>query len=95
MGQASTSLRLKGNFPITVAESNGGNVETVIMDFVDPIDMSTGDINGFRANLGLRIKLLILTIQADYTMAEYNMFTAGVGFNFDWGGSSSGYGGYY
>lgn len=90
MGQANTSLRLKGNFPVTVAEANGGNVETVIMDFVDPIDISTGDVSGVRTSVGMRLKLLILTIHADYTIAEYNMFTAGVGFNFDWGGNSRG-----
>lgn len=90
MGQANTSLRLKGNFPITIAEADGGNVETAIMDFVDPIDMSTGDISGFRTNVGMRIKLLVLTIHADYTVAEYNMFTAGIGFNFDWGDNNRG-----
>lgn len=91
MGQANTNLKLTGNFPITTAESIGGNVQTTIMDFVDPIDMSTGDISGVRTSLGMRLKLLFLTIHADYTLAEYNMFTAGVGFNFDWGDNNRGF----
>lgn len=46
--------------------------------FTDPVnfDYSTG---GLRANIGARLKLLILTIHAEYALQEYNTVTAGVG----------------
>jgi hypothetical protein len=39
------------------------------------------NLSGLRANIGLRIKLLILTIHADYTLGQYNLLSAGVGFS--------------
>jgi len=50
------------------------------IDGVDPdpvaLEFSKG---GMRANVGARIKLLILTIHAEYAVQEYNTLTAGVG----------------
>lgn len=51
----------------------------------NPINLSIGGVNGLKANIGARIKLLLFTIHADYTFAEYNMFTVGVGLNSDLG----------
>jgi hypothetical protein len=45
----------------------------------DPIDMEFTDAGGARMTVGARVKLLILTIHADYTLQKYNTFTAGIG----------------
>ncbi len=44
----------------------------------DPISFSSNN-GGLRGNLGLRLKLLILTLHAEYALQEYNTLTAGVG----------------
>lgn len=44
----------------------------------DPVSLSTTQ-NGPRVTAGLRLKLLILTIHADYTLQKYSTLTAGVG----------------
>ncbi|MFW5821360.1 MAG: DUF6588 family protein [Bacteroidota bacterium] len=35
-----------------------------------------------RLNIGMRIKLGVLTIHGDYTKANYSMVTAGIGISF-------------
>ena len=56
-------------------------------DFVvtDPFSFSFGGINGFKANAGARLKLFLFTIHVEYTIAEYNLFTFGIGLNSDVG----------
>lgn len=44
----------------------------------DPIAIETTD-SGFTGSLGIRLKLAILTIHADYALQEYNTFNAGIG----------------
>lgn len=55
-----------------------GTYDTDAGTFEDPInfDYSSG---GPRINLGMRLKLLILTIHADYAIQKYNTLTMGVG----------------
>ncbi len=38
--------------------------------------------NGFDFNAGMRIRLAIFSLHADYTVGEYSVITAGVGINF-------------
>jgi len=51
----------------------------------DPFDFSFGGVNGFKATMGARLKLFLFTIHAEWTKAEYNMFTIGIGLNSDIG----------
>jgi hypothetical protein len=44
--------------------------------------MDIKNFSGMRANIGFRIKLAIVTIHADYTRAQYNVLTTGLGFSF-------------
>lgn len=46
----------------------------------DPIDFSFKE-SSMRATAGLRLKLTILTLHADYTLNKYPILTAGVGFS--------------
>lgn len=46
---------------------------------IDPITITSTGNGGMRANVGARLKLLILTIHAEYAIQEYNTLTAGIG----------------
>ncbi len=52
----------------------------IVREFSDPISLS-GKISGMRATMGFRLHLAIMTIHADYTFAEYNVASVGVGLN--------------
>jgi len=55
-----------------------GNYTTETTTFTDPISLTYKD-NGIRTNIGLRFKLLFLTVTGEYALQEYNTLTAGVG----------------
>ena len=57
--------------------------ETYMTD--TPLNLSLGGVNGFKTNIGARLKFLLFTVHADYTVAEYNIFTIGIGLNSDIG----------
>jgi hypothetical protein len=44
--------------------------------------MDIKNFSGLRANIGLRIKLAVITIHADFTKAQYNVFSTGLGVSF-------------
>lgn len=58
-----------------------GTYQTETSTFTDPIQLSFNN-NGMRTNLGVRVKLLFLTLTGEYALQEYNTFTASVGFSF-------------
>ncbi len=76
-----TDIKLIGNFPTPTYNAaylpNPDVYEDagVIKNF-PAIEIKN---SGVRANIGLRIKLAIITIHADYTLAQYNMLSAGLG----------------
>lgn len=78
-----TAIVLSGNYPLPVfvalpvphAEYNDSGVKKG-SDFPQ---MDIKNFSGMRANIGFRIKLAFLTIHADYTRAQYNVLTAGLG----------------
>ncbi|MCA1802525.1 MAG: hypothetical protein LC662_08710 [Rhodothermaceae bacterium] len=86
VGYETSTMNIKsiGNYPVIIPEKLGdfytGNRELDII--TDPLDIQIRGTNNFRALAGLRLKLLILTISADYTVAEYSMASVGVGFSF-------------
>lgn len=51
------------------------------VDITDPIRELGVPAGGPRATIGARLKLLVLTLHADYTLQEYNVLSAGVGIN--------------
>lgn len=81
-----TSMSFAGDFPTPVlvatplphAEYNNSGVKTG-KDFPS---MNIENFSGLRANIGFRIKLAVITIHADYTRAQYNVFTTGLGISF-------------
>jgi len=50
-------------------------------DRVDPIALAY-TTNGFDFNVGMRVRLAIFAIHADYSVGDYSVITAGVGINF-------------
>ena len=58
-----------------------GDYSTETSTFTDPISLNYKNA-GIRTNIGVRIKLLFLTITGEYAIQEYNTLTAGVGFSF-------------
>lgn len=87
--KTSTIINLTGNFPtpglvtpalpaLPYAEYNDTGVKK---------GESFGEINienfsGMRANIGFRLKLAVVTIHFDYTRAQYNVFSTGLGISF-------------
>jgi len=47
----------------------------------DPIALEY-QTNGFDFNAGMRIRLAVISLHADYTVGEYSVITAGIGINF-------------
>ena len=79
-----SSLALNGNY--TVLDWDGEQViEGEELNITDPIDFSFGGVNGLKATIGARIKLLLFTIHVDWTKANYDVFTIGFGLNSDIG----------
>jgi len=83
-----TTMDITGNFPTPVlvtpvtaapfAEYNNTGVKKG-SDFPN---MDIKSFSGLRANIGFRIKLAVVTIHFDYTKAQYNVLTAGLGLSF-------------
>lgn len=94
--RATTTLKVNGTYPLTdinnsfdyskgygspLYDANDPNSHPkIVTEVKDPISVE-GVISGFRATAGFRLKLTILTIHADYTLATYNVASVGVGLN--------------
>ncbi|MCU4157609.1 hypothetical protein J1N10_16655 [Carboxylicivirga sp. A043] len=70
-GTTTSNFDLKGDFRV------GDDTDTT----PDPIALEY-NTNGFDFNAGMRIRLAIISLHADYTVGEYSVITAGVGINF-------------
>jgi len=64
---SSTDFNMKGEYEIQSGAT-----------FTDPISIKSNS-GSMRANVGMRIKILVLTISAEYAIQEYNTLTAGIG----------------
>ncbi len=69
---ARSNLALKGTFNLGDDEPG----EEIMV--TDPVDLSFA-ASGPRMTAGMRLKLAIITLHADYTMQKYNCLTVGVG----------------
>lgn len=75
VNSVSSSFRILGDYTLNEVTDNNGNA----YQFQDPVDLNVSGGGGLRTTLGLRLKLAVLTIHADYTLQEYNNFSAGIG----------------
>lgn len=77
-----TTMNLTGNFPTPVWNASQNQIEynnSGVKTSAQFPEMSIENYSGLRANIGFRIKLAIITIHADYTRAQYNVLSAGLG----------------
>lgn len=83
--KTSTEIKLTGNFPLPRINPAISTTQPVYEDAGVlknfPV-MEIKNFSGFRANIGLRIKLAVITIHADYTSAQYNVVSTGLGISF-------------
>jgi hypothetical protein len=71
---ATSDFGLKGNYPI--------GVEPNYVDVInDPFVLAFTNSN-FSANAGFRIRLSVISLNFDYTVGDYAMYTAGLGISF-------------
>lgn len=68
---ASSSIKVNGDFTY----SEGADIVTI----TNPVDLNFSGGSTPRINAGLRIKLLILTLHAEYAIQKYNTLTVGAG----------------
>jgi hypothetical protein len=85
--KTNTNITFKGNYPIVRAPNplaSPPETKPVYDDSgvkkIPPVDIS--NFSGLRANIGMRLKLAIITIHADYTRSNYNVVSTGLGFSF-------------
>ncbi len=81
--KTSTILKLTGNYPtpVLVGTSPVYNDSGVKKGESFP-EMNIENFSGLRANIGFRLKLAVITIHADYTRAQYNVVSTGLGISF-------------
>ena len=77
-----TNVALIGNFPFVSLDNSGNPVVTDNDIVTDPFSIAIQNNKNLRLNAGFRIKLGLLTIQADYTKANYSVLTTGFGISF-------------
>jgi len=63
----------------TTSFSADANFELSGIEFEEKVAMDFESKNNLRANVGLRFNITVVTIQADYTFAEYPTATVGLG----------------
>ena len=71
-GNTNSNFDVKGTFSGIPGEDS---------PFTNPISLAY-TTDGFDFNVGMRLRLAIFAIYADYTVGEYSVITAGVGLNF-------------
>lgn len=77
-----TEMILNGNFPTPAWDDTQNRIEynnTGVKTSAQFPAMEIENFSGLRANIGFRVKLAVLTIHADYTRAQYNVLSAGLG----------------
>ena len=85
-----TAIKLEGKFPAPVvvttpvprAEYNDVTGSGSIKNGADFQNMNIENFSGLRANAGFRLKLAVITIHFDYTRAQYNVVSTGLGISF-------------
>ncbi len=83
--KTSTEIKLTGNYPLPTLNPAISVTEAVyedagVVNGFKPFEMK--NFSGLRANIGLRVKLAVVTIHADYTRANYNVISTGLGISF-------------
>ena len=77
-----TQMLLKGDYAFPTVNSSGQLVLTNSNVVQNPSGITIKNNSGIRYSIGLRLKMAIITIHADYTKDLYSVVAAGIGFSF-------------
>jgi hypothetical protein len=80
-----TTMNLSGYFPTPTPVATAPYVQynnSGVKKGTDFPNLNIENFSGLRANVGFRLKLAVVTIHFDYTKAQYNVFTTGLGLSF-------------
>lgn len=69
------------NYTYDIQDNHGNHIRTETVSIKDPLKLDY-DINGMKAKAGIKLKLAFFQIFADYTLQEFPVATAGIGFKF-------------
>ncbi len=78
------TLKLKGNYPIVLPYYDAAGSPrsgTEVRALTDPLNLNYRNPNTLALTAGFRLKIAFLTLHADYTYANYQMLSAGLGFS--------------
>lgn len=77
-------MALQGHYPIhTIITEEGPNFGSPTYEIVeDPFNFNYENLSNLRLNIGVRIKLGILTLHYDFTHTLYSTHSAGIGISF-------------
>lgn len=80
--KTNTEMEFKGNYPFPSINTSTYAVEYINANVkkIDPISIKS--FSGLKANIGFRLKLAVFTFNVDYTRAQYNVVSAGLGISF-------------
>ncbi len=78
-----SNISILGTYGFTydVQDNNGNHIRTENVSVNDPLKLDY-NLNGMKAKAGVKIKLAFFQIYADYTLQEFPVATAGIGFRF-------------
>ncbi len=83
---SAVDLGIKGFYPFPSVATSGPQAGEVVVTDADvienPFQFEMQNNKDLRLNAGFRLKLGVLTIQFDYTKANYSVFTTGIGISF-------------
>jgi hypothetical protein len=77
-----TKLKMNGNYPLVALNVDQPTVYANANPINFKVKNQDGGITKPRYNLGMRLKMAIVTIHVDYTRANYNVVSAGLGITF-------------
>lgn len=76
-----TNLNVNGDYEIKIPGAIDGDGNQLTEVITDPVALNTNS-GGFRATVGVRLKLAVITLHSSYTLQEYNTLNVGLGFSF-------------
>ncbi|MDZ7738682.1 MAG: DUF6588 family protein [Bacteroidales bacterium] len=83
--KTSTLMNIEGYIPLPTVDPTISTTNPVYTDadvVEDVTEINIENYSGLRMNVGARLKLAVFTFHVDYTYADYNVITGGIGISF-------------
>jgi len=81
---STVDLNMQGTYPITSIETDPASPnfgQSIVEDFVDPVNLSFDGANTTRADVGFRLNFVLLSVYGSYTLAKYPVAHVGAAFS--------------